>query len=723
MKLLFIYDSSELKEIGKIVNNVPVKEQIHISTVEDTSNKRLLFDVAIEIKKEINDSEHSIIFIDQFLSCADEDFEWLEKNAGIALIKFLRMMGVHHHIVLISPFTEAELLRQNPGNYIVSSKGVSLKRYLDEITEWPLSSVNDLSADKLSGPLKPYLSIDFELPEDNRHDWANWWGIDRLWNIHRVVEMEKYGFTERWNLKEYPDGLKEKTKELKNRKALFLYGHQDKIIANRLIQFNEEIESLKNTLQIYITARDNYIKEKEVIKSLLKDKNYEIKNLEKRISYIEFRLPGLNGLCGLFYEKKAECIKKIVQLSDQIRELETRLMEEYGLNQNIHGLNSRITNIDGELMELKNSLIQEEEKYLIILKSQIDVLDEEINRQQSRISSLSIYTIREQLQKKSPKIIYIDDQADEGWSNIFQHIIYNKEEESLFKVIQPKREEKIDTDYFNCNVAPSIEKHNPDLILLDLRLNKESGIRLEVEKLTGAMILKEIRKQYPGIPVLMTTASNKSWSYEELLRIGCDAFWTKEGVDTGMTEVDSIRNYLRFAELCLVLTGEDYCCLKEYFENVKHLEEKGKNQKHWWQQEDRFNKDRLNEVDPDIIYNIIKDTATIFREYLKSKIIRQSDLVIFNEWFYASLIIQNLGKIIEKLHYSGAEVSAVIMNYREDFCGKQLFLKRHEASHIELTKKLNEEDAKNYMKEIFEYLNNKEYCPKPGPKVVGKIKL
>lgn len=723
MNLLFIYDSPELREIGKICNNISFKKQIHISTIDDTSHKRLLYDVAIEIKKKINDNEHAVIFVDQYLSCADEDFEWLEKNAGIALIKFLRMMGVHHHIVLISPFTEAELLRQNPENYIVSSKGVSLKKYLDEISEWPLSSFNYLSADKFSGLLKPYLSIDFELPEDNRHDWANWWGIDRLWNIHRVVEKEKYGFTERWNLKEYPDSLKDKIKQLKNSKALFLYAHRDKIIANRLIQFNEEIESLKKTLQTYISARDNYIKEKELIKSLLRDKNYEIRNLEKRISYIEFRLPGLNGLSSFFYEIKSECIKKIVQLSDQIRDFEIRLMEEYGLNENIRGLNCRITNVDEELMEFKNLLIQEEERYLNILKFQIDVLDEEINRQQSRISSLSLYTIRKQLQEKSPKIIYIDDQADEGWSNIFQQIVYNKEEENLFKVIQSEMEVNIDTDYFYATVSPLIEKHNPDLILLDLRLHKESGIRLEVENLTGAILLKEIKRHYPGLPVLMTTASNKSWSYEELLRIGCDAFWTKEGVDTGMTELDSIRNYLRFAELCLVLIGDDYCCLKEYFENVKRLEEKGKNQKHWWQQEDRFKKDRLNEVEPDIIYSILKDTAIIFREYLKSKIIRQSDLTIFNGWFYASLIIQNLGKIIEKLHYSGAEVSIVIMNYREDFCGKQLFLKRHEASHIELTKKLTEGDAKNFMNEILEYLNNKEYCPKPGPKVVGQTKL
>lgn len=733
MKLLFIYDNAELKTVtdtvGRLIQSVPLSDHIHLLTTEEekTEKNRCLYDVAVDVKKNIQDGEDYIILVDQYLACADEGFERLQYNAGIALIKFIRMLEVRSHIVLITPFAgnEIELVKHNPANLIVTSKGISFAKNLHVFSKKSTTDLEILAKDVFDDKedLKPFILTEFSLPEDERHNWANWWGIDRLWNINRIVEKEKYGLTERWNFKEYPGSLKNKVKELKNRQALFLYGHQDKIIANRLKEYNEEITKIAEILGRYGAAMDSFIKQRETIKSLINAKSFEIKRRESRISYIEFRLPYLNGLFSVFLEKKAEHIKRIVELYDQISELESKLNEENGFNQHIRGLDNRIVSRENKLDELKNQFRQEEEKYLEGLSDEINNLETEVKKLQSKILSLSIPAIREQLQKKSPKILYIDDQADEGWSNIFQHIIYNKEENIQFEVIQPNTDDTIDSQYFTGSIVPKIENHNPDLILLDLRLNKESGVRFEVENLSGAIILKEIRKQYPGIPVLMTTASNKSWSFEELQRIGCDAFWSKEGIDTGMTEADSIKNYLRFAELVNVLTGDDYKCLKDYYEKVKRLEENGKTRRHWWQQKNRYKKDELKEVENDFVYKILRDTPHIFKEYLRNKIMKQSDMAVWNEWFYASLVIQTLGKIVEKLHYGGAEVSAKIMKYREDFCGEQLFLKRHNASHIETVETLKENDAKDYMKAILEYLNNKDYCPKPGLNILGKIKV
>lgn len=729
MKLLFIYDNADLKTVtetfGRLVEAVPAADHKHILTI-NKEDKRKLYDVAVEIKKEISADSNYIIFIDQYLACADEDFEWLQRNAGIALIKFLRMLEVMGHIVLITPYAgkEIELVKQNPANLIITSKGISFAKNLYEFKNKPITELEELAENRFdkTKDLKPYILAEFRLPEDERHNWANWWGIDRLWNIHRVVEKEKYHNTEREDLREYPESLKEKVKELKNRQALFLYGHRETIIANRLAEYNEAKQQTSETLNLYTTARNSFIKERDVIQSLINAKTYEIKKLENRISYIEFRLPGLNGLSTHFSEIRAESIKRISELSNQIRAFESD-NNKNELNQHIRGLGNRISTAENDLNELKKQFEQEGEKYVAEIQIRIDALETEIQKAQSRILSLSISAIRKQVQGRSPKILYIDDQGADGWSNIFQHIIYNKEDESLFDVIQPKTDDKINAQYFTDVVSKKIESHNPDLILLDLRLNKESGVRIEVENLSGAVLLKEIRKQYPGIPILMTTASNKSWSYEELQRIGCDAFWTKEGVDTGMKESDSIRNYLRFAELVNILTGGMYSYLKEYYEELNRLEEKGKTQKHWWQNKNRFNKDELQEIEPDIVYNILRDTAIIFKEYLKNKVIKQTTHGAWNEWFYASLVIQNLGKTVEKLHYGGAIVSEKIMEYRGDYCGQQLFQKRNYASHIEKVELLKEMDAIDYMRAILKYLDNRDYCPKPVPKILGKIDL
>ncbi|MBK7970970.1 MAG: response regulator [Bacteroidetes bacterium] len=107
-----------------------------------------------------------------------------------------------------------------------------------------------------------------------------------------------------------------------------------------------------------------------------------------------------------------------------------------------------------------------------------------------------------------------------------------------FTFLQPVSEHiKTDT-FFDDVVNDQIQSHKPHLILLDLRLQNEKGVRIDAEMLSGGVLLANIRKQYPGLPVLMTTASNKSWSYEELQRLGCDAFWTKEGIDAHLSTED-----------------------------------------------------------------------------------------------------------------------------------------------------------------------------------------
>jgi hypothetical protein len=103
---------------------------------------------------------------------------------------------------------------------------------------------------------------------------------------------------------------------------------------------------------------------------------------------------------------------------------------------------------------------------------------------------------------------------------------------------------------------------------------------------------------------------------------------------------------------------------------------------------------------------------------------KHTNSLVGNEWFYASLIIQNLGKIVEKLHYNGAEVGVQCIGFREDVLGKQLFIKRNEASHIAIVGSLTMKEAKDYMKSLLDYLNNRDNCTQSlGPKIIGKINL
>ena len=77
------------------------------------------------------------------------------------------------------------------------------------------------------------------------------------------------------------------------------------------------------------------------------------------------------------------------------------------------------------------------------------------------------------------------------------------------------------------------ESINYDLIILDLRLREDSrhdaSDILEVESLSGMQILKDIKASNPTVPVIISTASNKSWSVRSAMNNGADGFLDKGG--------------------------------------------------------------------------------------------------------------------------------------------------------------------------------------------------
>ncbi len=85
-----------------------------------------------------------------------------------------------------------------------------------------------------------------------------------------------------------------------------------------------------------------------------------------------------------------------------------------------------------------------------------------------------------------------------------------------------------------------------DLILLDLRLtevseNTESDI-LGMKDMSGIKILNEIKTECPLVPVIMCTASNKSWSSQTALDNGANGYWEKESPDYGLSFEYNLKN-------------------------------------------------------------------------------------------------------------------------------------------------------------------------------------
>jgi len=151
-----------------------------------------------------------------------------------------------------------------------------------------------------------------------------------------------------------------------------------------------------------------------------------------------------------------------------------------------------------------------------------------------------------------PNVIFIDDQANIGWAKMFSKILYGDSNQRLldsyFNVIVPNKTNTVN-DIFN--IFSRIVRQSDsyiDLVIIDLRLFDEVGIRKDINRVSGVDLFINIKKRYRAIPVLIITASNKiniySYLHEQNYIDSPNGFWIKEGIDYHNYENDKLYNYL-----------------------------------------------------------------------------------------------------------------------------------------------------------------------------------
>ncbi len=705
MKFIFIYDSTELRNIGRITatENGMVEEHVFTICENNPAERKHLYDVAIEVENKIPESEPCLIFIDQYLSCADESFEWLQRNAGIALIKFLRMLEVRSHIVLITPFAgnEMELVHQSTGNLIVTSKGVSFARNLYEFcnkTNEELETLFNITFDDKQD-LKPYILAEFRLPEDERHNWANWWGVLQLTDIHKSLFPNEFN-----EYKKYPADIDKKLKLLKNVQALFLF-HQN-------IDFTQVIDEV---------IFSKYEKQKKILES-------EIDKLEKRV-------------CGTGKNNP-----KPDNWFDFIRDRECIVKEMLSNNKE-----SDVSVLLNQIQEAKASLIQGDK---ILSKKREDIKEIEKKIRKLKDNPIEISTeFKNEISKfrftneNKPKIVYIDDNADNGWSEIIQVMIYGGvQDESTFK---PIHDTEIGIDLLFDVIRLQIEKMDAHLILLDLRLKTEGNNIRKVDELSGAQILKKIRKSFPGLPVMMITASNKIWSYQTLFNLGADAYWVKEGLDvaTSLTKEEratfSIKNYRELLRTIYLLSKGEYQFLKRLGREVLKMFDERHEKKWWWKE---YAAPTVNSVswdnteyfkqtkNFDRIFDVLMDGIHNYRRYLQQSRINENNVAQYSyeSSILRSQLINRFSGIVESIHFGDGNhfnskiIGRIDLNDfnsegRKDYVSWYLLQFRNHASHFSSMIFCNSKHLISYISGLIAWLSVDALIKVDDIKVISPI--
>ena len=151
------------------------------------------------------------------------------------------------------------------------------------------------------------------------------------------------------------------------------------------------------------------------------------------------------------------------------------------------------------------------------------------------------------------KILLIDDNAHKGWQIVL---------ETIFKTSI--------TSVSSVEEVFRIDNYNQyDLVFLDLYLPNptKDGI---LDKQSSLIILEGLKKQYPQVPIIIFTASNKSWTLDEVLELGADGMYVKESPEYGSDIEYSKNNFENFKNTVLKVI-QNYEILKPYWTSINEI--------------------------------------------------------------------------------------------------------------------------------------------------------
>ena len=133
--------------------------------------------------------------------------------------------------------------------------------------------------------------------------------------------------------------------------------------------------------------------------------------------------------------------------------------------------------------------------------------------------------------KSTPKVLLIDDQADDGWYEALCSILYDKNGFEL-DYIGDELKQQSSEDIVNI-VKEKVSTYSPDIVILDLRVCASDFGNKQIKDLTGNRLLRSIKQINRGIQVLMFSSTSKVWNYQFLCSEegnidGADGFIVKE---------------------------------------------------------------------------------------------------------------------------------------------------------------------------------------------------
>lgn len=452
-------------------------------------------------------------------------------GAGLRVLKLLRLKSYIQHCILYSRRSREEFLLADPRNSIVGSQGVTFVQLGAEI---PSLEYEKLHRQIASKDMRPYFVAESMDIEQN-NSFANSWGVWKLWEVQRAVENITSQKTESIE-RSFGNAYREMN-TYSGLLARYLKGNPYEDINKSL---NEKMVLYGELLQQEAKVSKQHQAETEAIATLKQSLEHWSNLRDAKPEMLEATRQTLQAL-----EESVERSSAILAKCQAIK------MERNSISARKYSMNMR--------------------------------LSKELNR----TSDNTFVEMRKRLNKEKPTIVLVDDLANEGWAQILQRIIYNKEESPEFHVIVP--EQDIDYKVLAQRVQDKVREVNADLLILDLRLRGEYGLASTLENASGMQVLSELSDQL-ACPILIASTAEKMINYRELLSWGATASWTKQGLNERSDIEYTVSNYVALVQMIDMLCFNNTIdfCYRTLLPAIQDLESRGPKDKLWWEERDAW---------------------------------------------------------------------------------------------------------------------------------------
>lgn len=136
--------------------------------------------------------------------------------------------------------------------------------------------------------------------------------------------------------------------------------------------------------------------------------------------------------------------------------------------------------------------------------------------------------------ESNPNILYVDDEADKGWFEIFSKILVDINGFEEFQYLDNELDGK-PKDQIIKLVTDLVKSDDIDIVILDYRLHPDDFEEKDFHEITGLQLLKAIKNINPGIQVILFSATNKVWNLQAMQEAGADGFIIKESPENSLT--------------------------------------------------------------------------------------------------------------------------------------------------------------------------------------------